>query len=468
MITGNRFKTDKNHYLIDIQTGKKCKGKIYNHNLGQYSDELTYIKMIDGISDFNISIPTGEIWVTKGNTSLYGCLSFSYFGEKSSQEYELYNSLVQNALFGNLESAVELTKKLASTFYTEEEINLIDSKLKDYGVRVFFISQLINSSELQFKFIQQGAYKGEVICQAELAHYYENGYMVEQNYKLAIQWYKKAANNKNIEAMSRLGQLYHWGVIPDLKKSFYWLKRASEHGNYFDYEYLVESYVNGIGCKKNYEKAIYWSKKICKLEKAQIDNCCENFGRILYRLGYYYYYGLGCKKNRQIAYKYFCKSAKEYYWQAYATLSYFYESGIIVQKNTKKAEELLKKRDESIKKDIRNELLRQDCYVIASKTKTKNNTDLAIVMDAGDSFNYHEEQGVRALWLKELCSQENIKIFEDDILAEYIYKHGSEKLKEIILCWKNQKNINFKTKDLIGEIIKVKGRDFVDFISSYL
>ena len=89
-------------------------------------------------------------------------------------------------------------------------------------------------------------------------------------------------------------------------------------------------------------------------------------------------------------------------------------------------------------------------------------------MDSLDSFNYHEEQGIRALWLKELCLQENIKIIEDNILAEYIYKHGSEKLKEIIQCWKNQKNIKFKTEDLIGEIVKVKGSDFEDFISSYL
>ena len=43
-------------------------------------------------------------------------------------------------------------------------------------------------------------------------------------------------------------------------------------------------------------------------------------------------------------------------------------------------------------------------------------------MDYVDSYNYHEEQGIRALWLKDLCFQENIKIFEDDIFAEYIYK----------------------------------------------
>ena len=196
MITGKRFVIDKNGYLIDSKTGNNCKGKIYNRSTGQYTDELDFIKMPDDITDFRIDIPSGEIWVTKGNVSLYGYLSFQYFGERSLEENELYNSLVQEALLGNIESAVELSKKLAIPFFTEEEIELFESKLKDYGERCYFISQLINCSELQLKFIQQGAYNGDVYCQYDLAHYYENGYMVERNYKLAFQWYKKAAEQK--------------------------------------------------------------------------------------------------------------------------------------------------------------------------------------------------------------------------------------------------------------------------------
>ena len=129
---------------------------------------------------------------------------------------------------------------------------------------------------------------------------------------------------------------------------------------------------------------------------------------------------------------------------------------------------MLKKKDEAIKKDIRNELLRQDCYVIASKT---NGTDTyAVILDAMGSYSLYQEQGIKALWLKELSSQENIKIFENGILTEYIYKHGSEKLKEIIRCWINKNNIKFETEDLIFEILKLKAidKDFTEFISSYL
>lgn len=65
MTTGDRFIIDKNHYLIDSQTGKKCKGKIYNRSVCQYSDELTFITLPDDITDFRIDIPSGDIWVTK-------------------------------------------------------------------------------------------------------------------------------------------------------------------------------------------------------------------------------------------------------------------------------------------------------------------------------------------------------------------------------------------------------------------
>lgn len=469
MITGKRFVIDKNGYLIDSKTGNNCKGKIYNRSTGQYTDELDFIKMPDDITDFRIDIPSGDIWVTKDYMTRYGILSFQYFGERSLEENELYNSLVQEALLGNIESAVELSKKLAIPFFTEEEIELFDSKLKDYGERCYFISQLINCPELQLKFIQQGAYKGDAYCQSELAHYYENGYMVEQNYKLAFQWYKKAAEQINAFAMERLSLFYGFGYIkPNLKKRFYWTKKTAERGDISLYENLINYYANGIGCAKNYSKTIYWSKKICKMTKGQINYCCSNYGRILYRLGYCYFYGRGCKKNKQTAYDYFCKSAEEEYWQAYDALSYFYEAGIIVQKNTKKIEEMLKKKDEAIKKDIRNELLRQDCYVIASKT---NGTDTyAVILDAMGSYSLYQEQGIKAVWLKELSSQENIKIFENGILTEYIYKHGSEKLKEIIRCWINKNNIKFETEDLIFEILKLKAidKDFTEFISSYL
>ena len=59
---------------------------------------------------------------------------------------------------------------------------------------------------------------------------------------MSFHWYKKAANNGNIIAMSNLGYYYKNGngVEKDINKAIYWYKKAAEQGYKFAQGYLEE------------------------------------------------------------------------------------------------------------------------------------------------------------------------------------------------------------------------------------
>lgn len=333
----NRWGIDKDGYLTDIQSEKHCICKLYD--VDDYSKDTVEIKLPTDIDGFHLRFPSGEIWLEYGyDHSLYGKIVFKYFGEKDSEEYKLFTSLVNEALSGNNSAAIELLKQLGKTFYSQKEIDEFDFNSITFDQTCYMISRLIHDEELNYKFIRLGAYKNNPYCQYYLSQDYEVGYNylkqfgIEKNLNLAFQWYKKAAKNKNMQAMSRLSHLYWWGEKKcrrDMRKSFYWTKEAAIHGHIWDYERLAAWYESGIGCAKNYKKALFWFKKICKLPEDRRINCCSNYGAILYRLGYYYLYGLGDKKDLERSYDYFSKSAAEGYDLANDALIYFKENKII-------------------------------------------------------------------------------------------------------------------------------------------
>ena len=175
----------------------------------------------------------------------------------------------------------------------------------------------------------------------EKYHNVQGRFGVEENKKVALKWYTKAAKNKDRTAMESLGELYDYKLKPyqkNLRKSFYWTKKAAEHGKLYSSCRMVKYYDAGIGCRKNYKKAIHWVEKIYKNSAVCFP---KDYGVTLYRLGVACFYGLGgLKKNKQTAYTLFSRSAEKNFGPAYEALAYFYENGIIVEKNLDKVEEL--------------------------------------------------------------------------------------------------------------------------------
>ena len=98
-------------------------------------------------------------------------------------------------------------------------------------------------------------------------NYYVKGkrYDDKRDYKKAVYWYQKAAEQGNAEAQVRLGEMYYWGqgVARDYKKAKYWFQKAAEQGNAIAQYYLGKMYHYGFGVAQDHKKAKYWYQKAC-------------------------------------------------------------------------------------------------------------------------------------------------------------------------------------------------------------
>ena len=89
---------------------------------------------------------------------------------------------------------------------------------------------------------------------------YEKGLGVSQNYKVAVKWFKLAANQGYADAQSNLGGMYYsgLGVDRDYKSALKWFGLSAKQG-YADSQFLLGlSYRDGTGVIKDSLEAYKW------------------------------------------------------------------------------------------------------------------------------------------------------------------------------------------------------------------
>ena len=82
------------------------------------------------------------------------------------------------------------------------------------------------------------------------------------------------------EEMNKRGDDYHYGwngVYKDYKKAVYWYRKAAEQGHASGQNNLGWMYKKGYGVAKNYKKAVYWYRKAC--DNGYM-NACENLEKL--------------------------------------------------------------------------------------------------------------------------------------------------------------------------------------------
>jgi len=96
-----------------------------------------------------------------------------------------------------------------------------------------------------------------------LALLYENGQGVAQDYAKAREWYEKAADKGNADAMANLGLVYlnGEGVVQDYAKAREWFEKAAVKGEVVAMNSLALLYENGQGVAQDYAKAREWYEK---------------------------------------------------------------------------------------------------------------------------------------------------------------------------------------------------------------
>ena len=174
---------------------------------------------------------------------------------------------------------------------------------------------------------------GDANAQHKLGFMYKNGQGVEQDFKKALKWWQKAADQgdvlaetyaqmllkehpklkqnpkergedaKTTKAKAEAGDAYaqyelgKWyaicrGVKQDFKKALKWYKKAADQGNPRAQSNLGVMYKNGQGVELDFKKALKWWQKAADQGNAIAQS----------NLGFMYYNGQGVEQNDVTAY----------------------------------------------------------------------------------------------------------------------------------------------------------------------
>lgn len=184
-------------------------------------------------------------------------------------------------------------------------------------------------------------------------------YHVENNVKLAFEYYEKAAELNNVDAQNILGRCYKegWVVEKNYTESMKWYKKAADQGSAEAQCSLAKYYFEGNGIDKDETKALmlykeaaaqgYEEAKAFLIELEQKNRrikVANEFSTIKYRaesgdkesqyrLGRCYEIGENIVKNYEEAFKWYKKAADNGHVLAQERVGHFIENGIAVSKD---------------------------------------------------------------------------------------------------------------------------------------
>lgn len=194
----------------------------------------------------------------------------------------------------------------------------------------------------------KAAEQGYAEAQCNLGICYYNGDGVNQSYEKAVEWYTKAANQGDARAQCYLGECYEnkHGVPKSFNKAGQWYRKAAEQG-YARAQYnLGELYLSGFGVPQSEEKAVEWYTKAAE----QGDTDAQN------QLGHCYDRGWGVPQSYEKAVYWTRKAAEKGNMYAQWGLGIHYENGWGVPQSDEKAIEWytksLKNGNHYVKEDL--------------------------------------------------------------------------------------------------------------------
>ena len=121
----------------------------------------------------------------------------------------------------------------------------------------------VESLEQNIMLLQQRAQDGDILAQIQLADCFRKGRGVKRNMEEALQWLKKAGEQKSPEALYQLGRCAEDGngMPRDEKVAVDYYRQAAEKGHMeAQYAYAICKQA-GIGCTQDLQDSLYWMEK---------------------------------------------------------------------------------------------------------------------------------------------------------------------------------------------------------------
>ena len=183
--------------------------------------------------------------------------------------------------------------------------------------------------------LKEKAESGDMVAQYQYANSLTNWHPKEDDYKQAVVWLRKSAEQGYAPAQCSLG--YHYwagkGINQNFEQAVLWYRKAAEQGNETAQFNLGVCYANGQGVTRSDYNAFTWYKKAAE----------QGYKNAEYSLGKAYYYGKGTTENNRLAFEWFSKAAAQKHSGAMYFLGECYSHGHGVAKDMAKAVEWFEK-----------------------------------------------------------------------------------------------------------------------------
>lgn len=157
-----------------------------------------------------------------------------------------------------------------------------------------------------FNYSLRLAEEGNIAAQNYIGYCYFNGCGVGKKDIKAVEWYTKAAERNDPDAMLALGDIYESfpcigvDLMQCEAKAAEWYKKAAELGNSTAMKKIADCYYNGDGIAKSYKEAFGWYLQAAELGErdamCSLGICCE--------------FGQGVAQNKEDAVSWYTRSAE--------------------------------------------------------------------------------------------------------------------------------------------------------------
>ena len=132
-------------------------------------------------------------------------------------------------------------------------------------------SSAADVTELPVEALRELAESGHSAAQTELGERYEHARGVEENYGVAVSWFRRAAEQGHAPGQAALGFLYTGGLgVPhDDVEAVRWSRRAAEQGNARAQRNLGIMYRDARGVEQDYGEAVRWFRRAADQEDSR-------------------------------------------------------------------------------------------------------------------------------------------------------------------------------------------------------
>lgn len=366
MITHNPEQTVKKITLIEPSSMALSRAELLCSKFYPETEIVAINKQFDDLlnNDLSISskIPTIHFLSNILDVESYDLLHFSQFVKEQSEgsnEYILVSPMQNVQRVQRLKTFASIIEK--NTYFEQYlEKRELDSE-KDWTCAVLLCTQgeiveydcdeVFQEANLIFKDkgkeLNEGCYEdifgklqacanyGDKRCQNMLGLWYDKGIGTNQNFQLAFEWYKKAAEQEYLSAFGNIGDLYRKGngVEQNIEKAIEFYNKGV-YGNHSGCQYkLGLRYLKGEGVEENPQMAFSLFLKSSSQEyapaKYQLYRCYKN--------------GWGTKKDEKAALNALEDAVKLKHPQSCYILATHFQTGEYVEKDERKAFRLFKK-----------------------------------------------------------------------------------------------------------------------------